>query len=106
MTTEDDVDAQARAVRRTWLRICLIASGCVLALVVSGLAIASSIDALWREALEHAVSLAKRLPQTQARRVCLWGQTESGNAWEEYHAALRAIDTDPIDGRAIPARSP
>lgn len=100
MTTEDDVDAQARAVRRTWLRICLIASGCVLALVVSGLAIASSIDALWREALEHAVSLAKRLPQTQARRVCLWGQTESGNAWEEYHAALRAIDTDPIDGRA------
>lgn len=100
MTTEDDVDAQARAVRRTWLRVCLIASGGVLALVVSGMAIANSIDALWREALEHAVSLAKRLPQTQARRVCLWGQTESGNAWESYHAALRAIDTDPVDGRA------
>jgi hypothetical protein len=100
MTTEDDVDAQARAVRRTWLRICLIASGCVLALVVSGMAIASGIDALWREALEHAVSLAKRLPQTQARRLCLWGQTESGNAWDSYHAALRAIDTDPVDERA------
>lgn len=99
MTTKDDVDAQARAVRRTWLRICLIASGCVLALVVSGLAIASSLDTLWREALEHAGSLAKRLPQTQARRACLWGQTESGNAWESYHAALRAIDTDPVDGR-------
>lgn len=100
MTTEDDVDAQAHAARRTWLRICLIASGCVLALVVSGMAIASSIDALWREALEHAISLAKRLPQAQARRACLWGPVESGNAWEDYYAALRAIDTDPVDGRA------
>ena len=100
MTTEDDVDAQARAVRRTWLRVCLVAAGCALTLVVGGMAIATSIDALWRESLEHAVSLAKRLPPTQARRVCLWGQTEPGNAWEPYHAALRAIDTDPVDGRA------
>lgn len=99
MTTEHDVDAQARALRRTWLRVCLVAAGCAVTLVVGGMAIATSIDALWRETLEHAAGLAKRLPPIQARRACLWGRTEPGNAWEQYDAALRAIETEAVDQR-------
>ncbi len=62
------------------------------------------VDQTWSRAQRKAKTLLEELPSFDARRPVLWGDSEGGNAWEDYAVAVEGIktlaDKDLMENRA------
>ncbi len=105
MTETEDLDPATIASRRVWRRIGIGAGLVALGVTLACLLVSANTEARWRRARAQANALAQRLPDTQARRHALWGDTDAGNAWPEYASALRLVLHSTNDGAAAAART-
>jgi hypothetical protein len=62
------------------------------------------VDQRWSQAQRQAKTMLEELPAFDGRRPVLWGDSEGGNAWEDYSVAVEGVktlaDKDLIERRA------